>query len=199
MLGHFFGSSCKVFMVWVKTLTNWPKQTFTDKFCILLTHSHTDYLPGLTELINGGANIYLGYGPSSPTPFKGCLRDVRLGGALLSFFDPSLFPSSSPFTAVSKDVTIGCVLCWDGDCHQGACYDREESYNCTCREGYEGEWCNVDMCTTKSPCENGGSCSHGEVVGIPPLLCSCPKGFTGNRYVGTVKPLNTNVLKTKYW
>lgn len=138
---------------------------------------------GLTELLNNGANIYLGYRPDSNPPFKGCLKDVRLGGALLSFFDPSLTPSPTPFQSVSKDIQIGCVLCWDDDCRHGSCFDRSSSYNCSCSEGYEGEWCDIDKCDTRNPCVNGGTCGHVAVDGadlvVHPLFCSCPRGFTG--------------------
>ncbi len=49
---------------------------------------------------------------------------------------------------------------------------------CECREGFEGETCevNVDDCAS-SPCLNGGSCR--DEVGT--FVCSCPSGWTGER------------------
>ncbi|GIY95856.1 protein crumbs [Caerostris extrusa] len=140
--------------------------------------SEDNYSIGLSELLNGGANVYLGYKPGPSPAFKGCLKDVRIGGVLLSFFDSNLYPSSgNPFHIVNKDLEIGCKLCWDEDCEHGSCYNRTDSYDCSCYDGYEGQYCEVDMCDTKNPCVNGGFCSHSDSLIM--LMCSCPKGFTG--------------------
>lgn len=140
--------------------------------------SEDNYSIGLSELLNGGANVYLGYKPGSTPPFKGCLNDVRIGGVLLSFFDTNLFPNSdNPFHIVSKELEIGCKLCWDDDCEHGTCNNHTDSYDCSCYDGYEGQYCEVDLCITNNPCNHGGSCSHTD--SMLKLMCSCPKGFTG--------------------
>ncbi|XP_035217057.1 protein crumbs-like isoform X1 [Stegodyphus dumicola] len=137
-----------------------------------------NYSDGLRELLNEGADVYMGYKPGAETQFQGCLDDVRIGGILLSFFNESFSPSlSNPFKIIEKNVELGCILCWDEDCIHGTCQNKTDSYNCDCFNGYEGQYCEEDLCSTRNPCENSGSCYHDIIDGS--LQCSCPKDFTG--------------------
>lgn len=141
--------------------------------------SEDNYAIGLTELLNEGANVYLGYKPDSlDSSYKGCLKDFRIGGLLLSFFNTTVFHDlNNPFHLIEEKIEIGCILCWDEDCVHGRCNNRSESYSCDCDDGYEGQSCEVDMCFSQNPCMNGGSCFHQ--MAQYGLMCSCPKEFAG--------------------
>ncbi|XP_054718914.1 protein crumbs-like [Uloborus diversus] len=142
--------------------------------------SEDNYSTGLTELLNGGADVYLGYRPGFFNNFKGCLNDVRIGGHLLSFFNESVFQNNdNPFKLANKDIDLGCILCWDDDCEQGTCLNSSSSYDCDCYNGYEGQFCDIDMCVNKSPCKNEGVCYHDPMNSG--LKCTCPKEYTGSR------------------
>lgn len=143
--------------------------------------SEDNYAIGLSELLNEGANVYVGYKPEdSDSRFKGCLRDIRIGGLLLSFFNSTVFHDvNNPFSLVQQNMRIGCILCWDEDCVHGKCNNYTESYDCDCYDGYEGQTCDIDMCESQNPCLHGGSCYHS-IEGIS-LMCSCPNEYTGPR------------------
>uniref|UniRef100_A0A8C7RED3 Heparan sulfate proteoglycan 2 n=1 Tax=Oncorhynchus mykiss TaxID=8022 RepID=A0A8C7RED3_ONCMY len=49
----------------------------------------------------------------------------------------------------------------------------EYEYQCLCKDGFEGERCEVvrDTCQSSDQCQNGGSCVNGQ--------CVCPVGFNG--------------------
>ncbi len=65
--------------------------------------------------------------------------------------------------------------CQDGPClNNGTCVDRVAEFECICRDGFQGELCqiNIDDCQSAS-CENGATC----VDGVDGYSCSCPDGY----------------------
>ncbi|KER32803.1 hypothetical protein T265_01276 [Opisthorchis viverrini] len=63
-------------------------------------------------------------------------------------------------------------------CKNGAtCVDVGDSFNCICRPGFDGQYCqnNINECSSM-PCYNNGTC----VDLINSFECQCPKGFTGS-------------------
>ena len=60
----------------------------------------------------------------------------------------------------------------------GECRNVDDTFECTCKEGFKGDNCeeNVDECASQ-PCQNGGTCMDGANC----FVCVCPPGFTGKR------------------
>ncbi|XP_045698836.1 protein delta homolog 2 isoform X1 [Phyllostomus hastatus] len=60
--------------------------------------------------------------------------------------------------------------CQHGSCHQ--------PWQCICHSGWAGKFCDKDehVCTTQSPCRNGGQCVYD---GSGEYHCVCPPGFHG--------------------
>ena len=54
------------------------------------------------------------------------------------------------------------------------CNNLDNKYECECRVGFTGEFCetNTDNCAS-GPCLNGGECKDGEGS----YTCSCPRGL----------------------
>lgn len=64
--------------------------------------------------------------------------------------------------------------------NHGMCQNRgttEQSYQCLCRKGFAGPYCNetVDPCAS-GVCMNGGQC---ERLQMDRFFCRCPPGFNG--------------------
>ncbi|XP_076313975.1 cell polarity complex component crumbs [Tachypleus tridentatus] len=135
----------------------------------------------LWSILNDGGHVYLGQSPEKSS-FRGCMGEVRIGTVLLPFFTPEqLTNNSSPNQFLmdnGTDIEIGCVLCWDQDCHNnGSCEDRNNTYRCNCRYGYSGAWCQtiVDFCKP-DPCQNKGLCTSREGKGYS---CNCTDYYKG--------------------
>ena len=68
-------------------------------------------------------------------------------------------------------------------CQNGSqCIDGINSYFCNCLDGFEGEFCqiNIDECNLRNvgnPCQNGAVCADG----VNSYTCNCPAGYEGNR------------------
>ena len=65
--------------------------------------------------------------------------------------------------------------CASNPCDHGICYDQENGFECKCRSGWEGDFCDTDIDECASdPCING-QCIDGENH----YTCVCTPGFTG--------------------
>ncbi|CAH8484551.1 unnamed protein product [Schistosoma turkestanicum] len=62
-------------------------------------------------------------------------------------------------------------------CKNGAtCVDLGNSFNCICRPGFDGQYCENDINECNSmPCYNNGTCKDL----VNSFECDCPKGFIG--------------------
>ncbi|KAH8859263.1 Protein jagged-1 [Schistosoma japonicum] len=74
-----------------------------------------------------------------------------------------------------RPETRSCVQ--ENLCKNGAtCVDLGNSFNCICRPGFDGQYCENDINECNSmPCYNNGTCKDL----INSFECDCPKGFTG--------------------
>ena len=51
------------------------------------------------------------------------------------------------------------VFCDDDTCKHGAtCDNTTDGFNCSCKEGFKGDHCEIDICEWKKPCVNNGHC-----------------------------------------
>ncbi|XP_078685402.1 uncharacterized protein LOC144918448 isoform X8 [Branchiostoma floridae x Branchiostoma belcheri] len=116
--------------------------------------------------------------------FKGCMENVRVGGVLLPFFEPSQIPTnaSKKFNLKSaSSITVGCTsddVCGPQPCVNGAtCSDIFNDYDCTCVPGYADKNCstNIDECVS-APCQNGATCQDA----INEYSCDCVPGYVGD-------------------
>ncbi|XP_069119516.1 LOW QUALITY PROTEIN: protein crumbs homolog 1-like [Argopecten irradians] len=119
--------------------------------------------------------------------YRGCVKDIRLGGILLPFFEQSSFTNFTTeeyFEVVSMtSIPIGCVegnQCLYQRCQNGAqCLAGYHDYQCTCPSGFEGRWCetNTPDCTPQS-CD----ATHAVCVDlVDNYFCDCHPGYTGTR------------------
>jgi len=115
--------------------------------------------------------------------FKGCMREVRVGGVLLPFFNDTELVNSTAAEKFSvstrEEVTKGeCVLCFQKECqNEGVCEAPSDQFQCTCPAGFAGSVCetNLDECEAPEfPCLNGVC-----VDGINNYTCACQTGWTG--------------------
>lgn len=131
------------------------------------------------------AGIHLG-SPSEKTGqhLIGCLREIRIGGHLLSFLEnltvgeqPGFGPAKSAFKERDlRKITSGCVgspVCSNSLCGIGTCVDLWNDFSCTCPANYPGRFCEYNPCSS-SPCENG-TCSVEENG----FNCVCHSGYVG--------------------
>ncbi|KAH3791232.1 uncharacterized protein LOC127838823 [Dreissena polymorpha] len=60
--------------------------------------------------------------------------------------------------------------------NEGICLDRRDTFTCTCKNGFTGDMCevNIEDCVGHS-CQNGGLCLDGEAS----YTCLCKSKFTG--------------------
>ncbi|KAH9489124.1 hypothetical protein Btru_057137 [Bulinus truncatus] len=115
--------------------------------------------------------------------FRGCLRQVRMGGVLMPFYYDDTFENNTvpvKFMAISISGIIhhctGNNVCSRNVClNGGQCVDNWNSFSCSCPKGFYGEYCqdNTDNCAGRY-CQNGGQCLDG----LDTSSCVCPVGFT---------------------
>ncbi|KAK3547531.1 hypothetical protein QTP86_021514, partial [Hemibagrus guttatus] len=133
--------------------------------------------PGKAQGLNVYTPMFLGGVPTKdilPKPanvsmfFEGCIGEVSINGKKIDL--------SYTFTesrAISQCVDAS--PCDRRPCqHGGTCmHTAEYEFQCLCRDGYDGERCEVvkDTCLDSSQCHNGGTCVNGH--------CVCAAGYTG--------------------
>ncbi|KAM4611104.1 basement membrane-specific heparan sulfate proteoglycan core protein [Polymixia lowei] len=133
--------------------------------------------PGKAQGLNIHTPMYLGGVPSMdilPKPanvselFEGCIGEVSINNKKVD-----LSYSFTESRAIRKCVDNSpcdrrpCLN--GGDCMSSVEYE----YQCLCKDGFEGEHCEVvkDVCQSNLQCQNGGSCVNGQ--------CACTAGHTG--------------------
>ncbi|CAH2315845.1 crumbs homolog 2 isoform X5 [Pelobates cultripes] len=108
--------------------------------------------------------------------YTGCLGQVTIGGIHLLFTDN---PFTQPFIRGAGMMQLGCKgsdVCSKKPClNNGECRDLFNAFSCTCRVGWEGQHCEVDINECKL-----NNCTHGwceNLVGD--YKCICDAGYTG--------------------
>nr|XP_029478288.1 basement membrane-specific heparan sulfate proteoglycan core protein-like isoform X12 [Oncorhynchus nerka] len=133
--------------------------------------------PGKAQGLNIHTPMYLGGVPNFEIVpktlnisdmFYGCVGEVSINGKKVDL--------SYSFTE-----SMAIVQCTDNSpCDRNPCLNgarcmptAEYEYQCLCKDGFEGERCEVvrDTCQSSDQCQNGGSCVNGQ--------CVCPVGFNG--------------------
>ncbi|XP_044207348.1 basement membrane-specific heparan sulfate proteoglycan core protein isoform X2 [Thunnus albacares] len=133
--------------------------------------------PGKAQGLNIHTAMYLGGVPNMdilPKPanvsemFEGCIGEVSINNKKVD-----LSYSFTESRSIRKCVDNSPCDRWPclngGDCMLSAEYE----YQCLCKDGFEGERCEVvkDVCQSNLQCQNGGSCVDGQ--------CVCAPGHTG--------------------
>ncbi|MGH0121397.1 UNVERIFIED_CONTAM: hypothetical protein FKN15_077799 [Acipenser sinensis] len=133
--------------------------------------------PGKAQGLNIHTPMYLGGVPNMailPEPanishlFHGCIGELSINGKKVDI--SYSFTDSRNIAQCYDESPCDRMPCL----HGGSCLlTGEFEYQCICRDGYEGDRCEIfkDMCLSGNPCKNGGSCSKNQ--------CVCPLGFTG--------------------
>ncbi|CAA15516.1 Abnormal pharyngeal pumping eat-20 [Caenorhabditis elegans] len=88
---------------------------------------------------------------------------------LFKGIDPSVLGSANP-------PTLPPSPCANHECHNnGTCLvSQEGAATCLCRNGFTGDRCELDVCSSV-PCQNGGVCRSNNGI----AYCECPPAFTG--------------------
>ncbi|KAG7221679.1 hypothetical protein INR49_000046 [Caranx melampygus] len=133
--------------------------------------------PGKAQGLNIHTPMYLGGVPNMdilPKPanisklFQGCIGEVFINNKKtdLSY---SFTESLSISSCVDNSPCDRRPCLNGGHCMSNAEYE----YQCLCKDGFEGERCEVvkDVCQSNLQCQNGGRCVDGQ--------CVCMAGFTG--------------------
>ncbi|XP_034151976.1 basement membrane-specific heparan sulfate proteoglycan core protein isoform X5 [Esox lucius] len=133
--------------------------------------------PGKAQGLNIHTPMYLGGVPSMDIIpkalnisdlYDGCIGEVSINGKKL---DLSYSFIDSKAIAQCKDSSP----CDRNPCLNGASclFSAEYEYQCLCKDGFDGERCEVvrDTCQRSDQCQNGGSCVNSK--------CVCPVGFAG--------------------
>ncbi|XP_061591358.1 basement membrane-specific heparan sulfate proteoglycan core protein isoform X3 [Cololabis saira] len=133
--------------------------------------------PGKAQGLNIHTPMYLGGVPSMlllPKPanvsrmFDGCIGEVSINNKKVdlsySFTESKLISECVDNSPCDRRPCLN-----GGDCMSSAEYE----YQCLCKDGFEGERCEVvkDVCQSNLQCQNGGSCVNG--------LCVCKPEYTG--------------------
>ncbi|XP_036447334.1 basement membrane-specific heparan sulfate proteoglycan core protein [Colossoma macropomum] len=133
--------------------------------------------PGKAQGLNIHTPMYLGGVPSMdilPKPanvsmlFDGCIGEVSINGKKVDL--SYSFTESQAISQCRDESPCDRRPCQNG----GSCMPTAEyEFQCFCRDGYEGERCEVvkDTCLDSSQCQNGGSCLDNH--------CVCPAGYAG--------------------
>ncbi|XP_078111883.1 basement membrane-specific heparan sulfate proteoglycan core protein isoform X4 [Sander vitreus] len=133
--------------------------------------------PGSTQGLNIHTPMYLGGVPSMdilPKPanvselFKGCIGEVAINNKKVDL--SYSFTESRSIRKCVDNSPCDRRPCLNG----GHCMSNVEyEYQCLCKDGFEGERCEVvkDVCQSNLQCQNGGSCVAGQ--------CVCAPGHTG--------------------
>eukprot|EP00063_Salmo_salar_P027465 XP_014002300.1 PREDICTED: basement membrane-specific heparan sulfate proteoglycan core protein isoform X17 [Salmo salar] len=133
--------------------------------------------PGKAQGLNIHTPMYLGGVPNIDiipkalnisVLYDGCIGEVSINGKKV---DLSYSFTDSMAIIQCKDNSP----CDRNPCLNGAsCMPSAEyEYQCLCKDGFEGERCEVlkDTCQSSDQCQNGGSCVNNQ--------CVCPVGFNG--------------------
>ncbi|XP_075331347.1 basement membrane-specific heparan sulfate proteoglycan core protein isoform X3 [Odontesthes bonariensis] len=133
--------------------------------------------PGNAQGLNIHTQMYLGGVPTMeilPKPanvsemFEGCIGEVSINNKKVD-----LSYSFTESKSISKCVDSS--PCDRRPClNGGVCMSSAEyEYQCLCKDGFEGERCEVvkDVCQSDRQCQNGGRCVNGQ--------CVCSSGHTG--------------------
>ncbi|XP_036844476.1 basement membrane-specific heparan sulfate proteoglycan core protein isoform X1 [Oncorhynchus mykiss] len=133
--------------------------------------------PGKAQGLNIHTPMYLGGVPNFDiipkalnisVVYDGCIGEVSINGKKV---DLSYSFTDSMAIIQCKDNSP----CDRNPCLNGAsCMPSAEyEYQCLCKDGFEGERCEVlkDTCQSSDQCQNGGSCVNSQ--------CVCPVGFNG--------------------
>ena len=140
----------------------------------------------LSEFVPSALVVLGSNGPQSSDFFRGCMREVRVGGILLPFFSEAELMNSTAgqkFVVEQRpdNLTKGdCELCYQSQCQNaGVCSDPSEQFDCTCPPGFTGSLCeiNIDECetlTVENMCKNG-VCKDGQNN----YTCTCESGWVG--------------------
>ncbi|CAB1330005.1 unnamed protein product [Coregonus sp. 'balchen'] len=133
--------------------------------------------PGKAQGLNIHTPMYLGGVPNMDIIpkalnisdlYDGCIGEVSINGKKV---DLSYSFTDSMAIVQCKDNSP----CDRNPCLNGAsCMPSAEyEYQCLCKDGFEGERCEVgkDTCQSSDQCQNGGSCVNSQ--------CVCPIGFNG--------------------
>uniref|UniRef100_A0A7N8XAL3 Heparan sulfate proteoglycan 2 n=1 Tax=Mastacembelus armatus TaxID=205130 RepID=A0A7N8XAL3_9TELE len=137
--------------------------------------------PGKAQGLNIHTPMYLGGvakmdilpKPANVTKmYEGCIGEVSINNKKVD-----LSYSFTDSRAIRKCVDNG--PCDRRPCLNGGhCMSSAEyEYQCLCKDGFEGERCEVvkDVCQANSQCQNGGSCVNGQ--------CVCTPGHTALSYI----------------
>nr|XP_046254095.1 basement membrane-specific heparan sulfate proteoglycan core protein isoform X3 [Scatophagus argus] len=133
--------------------------------------------PGKAQGLNIHTDMYLGGVPSMdilPKPanvsemFDGCIGEVSINNKKVDL-SYSFTESKSIRKCVDNSPCDRRPCLNGGHCMSSAEYE----YQCLCKDGFEGERCEVvkDVCQSNLQCQNGGSCVDGQ--------CVCTPGHTG--------------------
>ncbi|KAM6982618.1 LOW QUALITY PROTEIN: basement membrane-specific heparan sulfate proteoglycan core protein [Tautogolabrus adspersus] len=129
--------------------------------------------PGKAQGLNIHTAMYLGGVPNMdvlPKPanvsemFEGCIGEVSINNKKVDL--SYSFTESRSIRKCVDDSPCDRRPCLNG----GHCMSSVEyEYQCLCKDGFEGEHCEVvrDVCQSDLHCQNGGSCVDGQCVCTP--------------------------------
>ncbi|XP_024915374.1 basement membrane-specific heparan sulfate proteoglycan core protein isoform X3 [Cynoglossus semilaevis] len=133
--------------------------------------------PGKAQGLNIHTSMFLGGVPKMeilPKPanvssmFGGCIGEVSINNKKVDL-SYSFTESRSIHKCLDNSPCDRRPCLNGGHCMSNAEYE----YQCLCKDGFEGERCEIvkDVCQSDQECQNGGSCVNGQ--------CTCTPGYTG--------------------